>query len=466
MDDDARLGVELAILGPDEVSERAGASVMELRRTVSALPRLGSEAALAGASVAIALRALALGQPLPSGRRHVDARAILQDGGRTLSVTSATSFRPRRALAGVDGRIPELVRFCVEHGVLAPSPGNRQPWRFNWDGERLWVLMEPARGPHLLDAHQRATHLALGAVIENISVAAAHRGWRARAEPFPRPRDPSVVASIAFEARGAEEGDAALFARLAERATDRRRGERKPLPAGAVTALLDAARTRGARLDLLTGEAELAELGKILGAGERLRFLCRELHRELMQTVRWTPDEAERTRDGVPLSALALSPSQEAAMRFAARADVAACLRELGGGRAFQERAEAAVAGASAVGLVTVGGGTPACALRAGRAVERVWLTAAGLGLSLHPITALTGMFDMLAGSAASIFSVKERAELLALRERFEAVFDAAGEGTRMLLFRLSAADGAPAVRTLRLPLEDVLTYGRPAMAA
>ncbi|HEU0053822.1 MAG TPA: hypothetical protein VFQ39_11625, partial [Longimicrobium sp.] len=112
------------------------------------------------------------------------------------------------------------------------------------------------------------------------------------------------------------------------------------------------------------------------------------------------------------------------------------------------------------------GGGTAACALRSGRAVERVWLTAAGLGLSLHPVTALTGMFDMLTGSAASIFSARERAELLALRHRFDALFEAAGDATRMMLFRLVAADGAPGARTPRLPLEDVLTYGRPAMAA
>ena len=466
MDGDAQLGVELALLGPETVSERAGASVMELRRTVSAWPRLGSDAALAGATVAMAVRALALGRPLPSGRRHVDAQAVLEAGsGGPPPLSMAVPFRARRPLAGVDGRIPELVRFCVEHAVLAPSPGNRQPWRFRWDGERLWMQEHPDRAAYLLDTSRRATHVALGAALENVAVAAAHRGWRARAEVFPRPRDPSVVASVWFEPSGDVEADASLFPHLAERVTNRRPGARGLLSAREVTGLLDAARIRGARLDLLTGDEELAEVGRVVGAGERLRFLCQELHRELMQTVRWTPEEADRTRDGVPLAALEMSPLQEAALRFAARADVAAALRELGGGRAFGERAERAVAGASAVGLITVGGATPAGAVRGGRAVERVWLEATGMGLWLHPITALTYMFDMLASSAGTVFSGQERAELEQLKERFDALFPAAREGTRLLLFRLGRGEG-PTARSRRLPLEEVLTYGRPAMAA
>jgi hypothetical protein len=165
------------------------------------------------------------------------------------------------------------------------------------------------------------------------------------------------------------------------------------------------------------------------------------------------------------VDALELTPAQRAALRVAARPDVAATLRELGGGRVFQERAEQAVLSSSAVGLVTVGGATPSCALRGGRAVERVWLRATGLGLAVEPITSLVRMFEMLDGSAATVFSAPEREELSFLRARFGALFRAAGEGTRLILFRLGMAD-APSARAPRLPLEAVLSWGRPAMAA
>jgi nitroreductase/molybdopterin/thiamine biosynthesis adenylyltransferase len=467
MDDGERLSVELAVADAERASARTAASVVEIRRTVTALPRMASDAALGSAAVAVAVRRLALGQPLPGGRRRMDAAAILADGGAQVTpITAAPGWTPARVLGGVDGRIPELVRFCVEHGTLAPSAANRQPWRFNWDGERLWVLHDRARSASLLDPNHRAAHLALGAAVENIAVAAAHRGFRARTEPFPRPRDATVAAAVTFEGGDAEtEDDAALFPRLAERVTNRRVARRVPLGATAMTQLADAARVRGARLDLLTGDEELAELAAVVGAGERIRHLTRELHREMADELRWSEDEARRLGDGIPVDALELTASQRARLRVAARPEVAAALRELGGGHVFQERTERAILRSSAVALVTVGGIAPASALRGGRAVERVWLTAAALGLAVHPVTSLVYMFEMLDGSASTVFSAREREELRALRARFDALFSAAEGNARLMLMRIAAA-GAPSARAPRLPLESVLTWGRPAMAA
>lgn len=467
MDAGKRVAAELAIGDAERVSARTAASVVELRRTVTALPRLASDAALAAATVAMAVRRLALGRPLPSGRRHVDAQAELAGGGATvIPISAAAHWAPAHVPAGVDGRIPELVRFCVEHAVLAPSAANRQPWRFSWDGERLWVLHDRARSASLLDPGWRAAHLALGAVVENAAIAAAERGVRLRTEPFPRPRDPTVAAALSFEpVEGPIDEDARLFPHLAARATNRRLGSPAPLSADAMTALADAARVRGARLDLVTGRDELAELARIVGAGERIRHLTRELHREMVDELRWTADEARRTGDGVPVEALELAPAERAALRVAARPEVAATLRELGGGRAFGERAEKAILRSSAVGLVTVGGAAAASALRGGRAVERVWLTATALGLSFQPVTALVYLFEMLDGSGATVFSAREREELRSLRARFDALFEAADGGTRLMLFRVGRA-AAPSARTPRLPLEQVLSWGRPAMAA
>ncbi|HEX6746199.1 MAG TPA: Rv1355c family protein, partial [Longimicrobium sp.] len=460
MDEGERLALELAVADADRASARTAASVVEIRRTVTALPRMASDAALGSAAVAVAVRRLALGQPLPGGRRRVDAAAILADAGgaQVTPISAAPGWAPARVLGGVDGRIPELVRFVVEHGTLAPSAANRQPWRFNWDGERLWVMHDRGRSASLLDPNHRAAYLALGAAVENIAVAAAHRGVRARTEPFPRPRDPSVAAAIAFDAGdGGLDDDAALFPLLGERVTNRRVARRVPLGAGAMTELADAARVRGARLDLLTTDDELAGLARVVGAGERIRHLIRELHREMADELRWSDEEARRAGDGIPVDALELSPQQRAALRVAARPEVAATLRELGGGRAFGERAEKAIRHSSAVGLLTVGGIAPASALRGGRAVERVWLTATSLGLAVHPVTALVYMFEMLDGSAATVFSAREREELRELRARFDALFEAAEGNTRLLLFRVGVA-GAPSARAPRLPLESVLT--------
>ncbi|HET7460229.1 MAG TPA: hypothetical protein VFJ82_03240, partial [Longimicrobium sp.] len=95
----------------------------------------------------------------------------------------------------------------------------------------------------------------------------------------------------------------------------------------------------------------------------------------------------------------------------------------------------------------------------------RVWLRATALGLAFEPVTSLVHMFEMLDGSASTMFSSREREELRALRARFDAVFQAAHGGTRLMLFRVGFA-GSPSARSTRMPLEAVLDWGRPAMAA
>ena len=468
MDAGARIALELAVADVERASARTAASALELRRTVTALPRLASEAALGAAAVAVAVRRIGLGEPLPGGRRHLDAARVLAAHGAPV-IPLASRRRGAAGLptpAGVDGRIPDLVRFCVEHGTMAPSAGNRQPWRFSWDGERLWVLHDRARSASLLDPQHRAAHLALGAAIENMAIAAAHRGVRLRTEPFPRPRDSGVVAALTFEHDGdGLEDDARLFPMLARRVTNRRPGKRRVLTAAEATALADAARVRGARVDLVTGREALAELGAVIGRGERIRHLTHELHREMVEELRWTGDEAHAAGDGIPVEALELAAPERAALGLAVRAEVAATLRDLGGGRAFREQAERRILHSSGVGLVTVGGATPGSALRGGRAVERLWLEATRLGLALQPVTALVYLFEMLDGSSATIFSSREKDELRGLRARFDALFAAAEGGTRLMLFRVASA-AAPSARTPRLPLEAVLTWGRPAMAA
>ena len=467
LDAGARVALELAVSDAARASARTAASVVELRRTVSALPRLASEAALGAAAVAVAVRRVGLGEPLPGGRRHLDAERVLAaHGAPVIPIASRRRAAAAPVPAGVDGRIPELVRFCAEQGTLAPSAGNRQPWRFTWDGERLWVLHDRARSASLLDPAHRAAHLALGAAIENMAIAAAHRGVRLRAEPFPRPRDPTVAAALTFEDHGAGlEDDARLFPLLALRATNRHVGRRRVLGGAEATALADAARVRGARVDLLSGPEALAELGAVVGGGERIRHLTHELHREMVDELRWTGDEARGAGDGIPVEALELGAAERAALGLAARSEVAATLRDLGGGRAFRELAERRIVRSSAVGLVTVGGSSAGCALRGGRAVERLWLEATRLGLALQPVTALVYLFELLDGSSATIFSSRERDELRGLRARFDALFAAAEGSTRLMLFRLGVT-GAPSARSPRLPLEAVLTWGRPAMAA
>jgi hypothetical protein len=180
----------------------------------------------------------------------------------------------------------------------------------------------------------------------------------------------------------------------------------------------------------------------------------------LISELRWSPEAAESTRDGVDLATLELKASEVAAMRLVARADVAAFLRDLqAGGHAVDELAGKAMRASSAVALVTADGSGPADLLRGGQAVERLWLTATDLGLAVHPWTTATYLVDLVRTEKATIFTPLERETLLDLGTRLDRLFPRSAGRPRLMLARIFVGE-PPSARALRLPLERILRFG------
>ncbi len=451
-----RVSVVLDIIGAATMSARLGASLIEVDRTISTWPQLGGDVALGGATVATAVRRIALGHPMESGRRYVDLEEILartgEAGAHAEAGTAVAPESPSAALAGVS----PIVQHLLEAAALAPSGGNTQPWQFRVDGDTIRVLHDRTRGS-LLDANGRAPRLALGAAIENMVVAAAGRGLALEVRPFPVAGHDEIVAEVklAGPAGAAEEALARLAPFVGVRHTNRRLGERVPLTAAEIDALAAAAGA-DASFDLRAGDDEIAACADLLAEGDRLRFTVRELHAGMFAEVRLTAEENARTRDGIDLETLEMSPKDRAGLHVLARADVMATLRAQGGGGALGDSTRRALAASSAVVLMRTRGEGPAAELAGGRAVERVWLTAAAAGLALQPLGALPYMIDLLDQPARSIFTDEEAGSLRDLDRRLERLFSVAAGQPRLFLFRL-ARSPATTNRSLRRPLAEVV---------
>jgi len=465
-----RVWVVLRILGTEQVSRRMGASMLEVDQTISTWPQLGSDVVMGGASVSVAVRRIGLGLPLPSGRTLTDVEQVLagSDGIQPANVPPplpdrSTAGAPRQ-IADDERTIPEWVRQIVEHAILAPSAGNVQPWHFFYDDATLWVVRDGERAASLLDSRKHASFLALGAAIENAAIAAAHQGFSIALRLLPDLEDASVVAQLSFEREVKPDNDlASWFDDLRSRVTNRQLATRVPLAPNAADLLREAARSRGCSLQLCTEEEQLRELAEIIAESDRIRFLCRELHREAMGEIRWSPQHAHERRDGVDLATLGMTTAQVAAMGLLARPDVAAELRAMKGGAAIGDPSRERVAAASGVGLLRLAGDSVSDWLCGGRAMQRVWLAATGLGLAFQPMTVLLYLLEMLeaGGAAAFVFTSDEQMRLRQLRERMNRVFPPAGPAPAALLFRLARAP-RPGARALRLPVDRVLSTGRP----
>ena len=457
----------LRILGEENLSPRTLASLVEMDETLTSFPQVASEVALGGAQGAHVARRILLDELRDSGRWYMDLDEILHDGA---GVAMSDDVAPLGAeacdealhapavgpLLRATTLSPEAVWSLVSYAILAPSPHNGQAWRFRYRDGRLQCRRDPERSGGILDFGHGAAHLALGAAAENVVEAAAGMGFEATVTPFPDSSDPLLACEIAFEARGTGKASPRLAA-VPERATNRQRGPRVPLDPGDAAALEAAVAAHGARLQWVTAPDALEEAASILGAGDRVAYLSKDLHAELMEGVRWTPEEVLRTRDGIDIATMEMSAADVAGLRVVSRWSAMRLVGMMGSGRVLEQVSRKAVASASAVGLVTMPGTDPTAFLLGGRAMEAAWLEATVRGLAFHPLAMMPYLFAHVERGTGKGFTEAEQAALLSLRRRYRALFDVPEGWCEPILFRLAAGVPAPSARALRRPVGDVL---------
>jgi len=469
LDRAGRIPYVLGIAG-QRLSDRAAATIVEIGHTTSSLPQLASAVTLGAGLAADAARRILLGSFHDSGRFRVDAGEMVRDGaaegevgpgpiGIEVSPLSLELARPRPP-ARVSSAIGEgEIRSIVEHAVLAPSAGNCQPWRFVFHDGALDCMIDPGR-TSILDFQRLASHLAIGAAVENIVLAAAGHGREVEVTPIPEPGNRDLACRISFARSRGSSGRPDLLDQVPLRATNRKAYERTPLGRDDIGALAGAAESAGARLEVLTGREDLDEMGSVLGQVDRLELTCEATHGAMFAELRWTTREVEETRDGIDIATMDFTAADAAALRVLSSWPAMRMLGSIGGGRALEKAARRAVAASPAMGLVTIEGAGPERYLLGGRAVQRMWLAATARGVAVHPWTGICYLLARLEGGGADIFSEAQAREIGKLGGRCRGLFGVRGGWTDLLLFRLGRA-GAPRVRSLRRRIDDVLALER-----
>lgn len=459
----------MRIIGRDAMSARMAASMVDIDASLKGWPQLASEVALgAGINVDTARR-IALGELTCSGRFYVDIAQVISDDAADLPAApppleievSPQALRLELPELSRPGGAPaeDDIRALVAWATTAFSGGNAQPWTFHWRPGRLTVLHDRDRSGSFLDVHDRATHLGLGSVLENLALATGAMGLQGAWELLPDPDDPTCIAHLHLQPGGARVPVDRLVASIPNRVTNRRIAVRRPLEEAHRRRMTAEAERCGARIHWVETPDELDEMAAILGRGERLRMLSRTLHGEMMHELRWTAREVEDTRDGIDIATLELTPADFAGMQVIRSWPVMRVVGAVGGGRGLERPARRAIAASSAVGLLSVEGADTAAFLLAGRAMQRLWLSATADGVALQPMTPLTYLLHRLDHADGTGLSRTERAELRALQGLLTALFPAAAGRSLPMLFRVGYAP-PPTARALRRPVADVLRVG------
>lgn len=439
----------LQIIGAETLSSRMGASMVDIDTTLTTWPQLASAVALGGALNTEAARRIALGSHTASGRFYADLEEVFARDGRVEipppypkidhpldPVVPASS--PRGASDISESEVEALVAFAC----LAPSGGNTQPWQFVWDGRALHVGVHPERGLTLLDHRRLASHLAVGAALEYLDVAARAAGWRLEE----RHSDDGV--SIEFEPTQVSQEALARRLLFATRATDRRKNSSRAISEDTRAALASAA---GPSVETVWCEA-IEEAADVLAEGDRFRFLHATLHAEMFDEIRWSDEELARRRDGLDLAALQMNPTEVAGLRLLGRRDILEAMEKLDVGQGLGKGTRDSVSASAALLVLRAPGAEPTDYVSAGRATARLWAEAGSRGLGMQPLTALPYLITRLREGGEG-FSRAQRERLVQLTARYEALF---GRGHDAILFRVFQSDGPPEVRSPRLALHDV----------
>jgi nitroreductase len=347
----------------------------------------------------------------------------------------------------------ELVRAAV----LAPSPDNNQPWRFTSHGDQLFVYLDPSRALPS-DVNAMCDLIGLGAALENIRIAAAQLGYEPCVEYSDAPAAAiqeglEPAARLTFQAGGRPDP---LFAHLATRCTCRKRYGTQRVAEDSLNRLAKAAcEFPDVRLDWIIDRPRIRAFAGLIAVSDRVRFEYEPFHHEVFRQLRFSAEEAARTRDGLDVRTLELPPGAAILLRQLRPWTRMKWLLRLGLGRLLTLPSAWSVRKSGALGVLTVSAPTSEQFLQGGRVFQRIWLTAQAEGLSLQPLGSLAVFIahvQLLHGRKLSQKHVRQLADLM---ERFQGLIPAARDRTLLVAFRTGTSE-APQVRALRRPAEEV----------
>jgi hypothetical protein len=207
---------------------------------------------------------------------------------------------PRPYPAGSTAAWQEAIEQAADHGRLAPSVHNTQPWEFALFPDRLEVRADRARQLTVLDPDGRELVLSVGAALFNVRASLAGSHVAVAVDRLPDPADPDLLA-VVRPAPGTPDPDLARLDRaVLRRHTNRRPFGAETLPDDVLDRLMDVLGTEDARLVPVRARRHRELLARITQEADRLQNDDPDYRAELERWTSRPPAEG----DGVPASSV------------------------------------------------------------------------------------------------------------------------------------------------------------------
>lgn len=354
------------------------------------------------------------------------------------------------------------LRAVLELARWAPSGDNTQPWRFELCGERALVVHGfDTRAHCVYDLDGHASAMSLGALLETLAIAATGQGWRMQAQR----RRPAPAGSLTFDVRFEPEAGVrsdALISCIESRSVQRRAMRMRRLTDEEKQALQASVAPQGCQVLWREHAVERLAMARLLSAFAHLRLSMPEAWRVHREVIEWRSRYSE---DRMPDQSLGVDALTRRLMRFVlGRWERVRFFNRYLAGTAMPRLQMDLIPGlACGAHFALVAARRPRTIddhVAAGRAMQRFWLTATRLGLSLQPaMTPLIFARYLREGRRFSAEPGIEAGAAQAVR-RLEALWEAPTLRATVFMGRIGAG-APPRSRSLRLPLQRLEVTGQ-----
>ena len=343
----------------------------------------------------------------------------------------------------------EILQKIIMAGIKAPSGENCQPWRFEVKGNEVLVFNLPERDQSLYSWGQRASLLAHGALLENMTIAGSELGYKTTINLFSESEKKNLVARVTFQKSIPQKEP--LYAAIEKRTTNRKPYKKIPLSYKEKDKLLEVNNAiEGAKVWLTDDFEKIKILAKYTSQNEKILFENKHLHNFFFSHINWNLAEDKKKSIGFYIDTLELPPPARLGFKLFKNWTALNIFNKVGLSNMISLVNSKVHSSASAMGIVAVKDLGPKDFILAGRAMERLWLTATNLGLSLQPLTGILFLRLKVINKDTADFSPRHIKLIKDVYEKVKNIFNAADDSI-VMLFRLGKSD-EPSARSCRLP--------------
>lgn len=301
----------------------------------------------------------------------------------------------------------EDIEKILESAVWAPSGDNSQPWKFKINENTLEIHYTPNIDHPILNFNDSGSFIAHGALIENIVLIARQQGLTSLVKVFPNASNRNVTAHVSFQ-KGNEKKDE-LVDYIKSRHTNRRNYKNIALTPSQKDELLSVNKYFNVgKVKLIEDVKKRKMIGRIGSIMEEIALQTKELHRLFFKSILWNRKDSLSGTKGLYIKTLELPLPIQKLFKVLKYWPFQKLMNFIGFYKLAALSNARIYASGGAMGIVSIPKLSSENFIEAGRMMQRFWLIATKLNLSLQPVTGLMFLAQRIEAGDKNIFSDKQ----------------------------------------------------------